>query len=274
MMYKERFIAVIKHNGKILRERNDFVTLPFGSEYSILLKNLESRNAVVSIFVDGKDVLDYNSLIIGSNSSMTLKGFMKGTKVTNKFKFIKKTKDIQDYRGDRIDDGLVRVEFRFEKKEVTEIVKTEYWHRRRSVCPLCGCSPCECYKRRWPDIYWIGGNVKTSDWSDHEYTYTSSFSCNNLNDANTINCFHNSAPADDEGITVKGSKTNQNFSYGSTKELEEQSSVIIIRLQGTKSNGTIIKKPLTVKSKLRCPTCGKKSKSSVSFCSGCGTCLN
>jgi hypothetical protein len=36
MMYKERFIAVIKYNGKVLRERDDVVTLPFGSEYSII----------------------------------------------------------------------------------------------------------------------------------------------------------------------------------------------------------------------------------------------
>ena len=48
---------------------------------------------------------------------------------------------------------------------------------------------------------------------------------------------------------------------------------IIIRLKGESSNGVKIRKAINVKTKLRCPTCGKKSRSSSQFCSACGTFL-
>jgi len=283
MMYKERFIAVIKYNGKVLRERNDIVKLPFGSEYSIMLKNLESRKAVVNVSVDGEDVLDGKKIIVDANSEMELKGFMKGISVRNRFKFIQKTKEISDHRGDRLDDGIVRVEFTFEKKKVTQIVEetkvytTEwpkvwwYW-----TCPSCGTWPCTCSKWWSSDYYYLNNPSNGSG----------GFSCSS-GDSETINCFHSSsdlnnmsftdsgvgAPLDDEGITVKGSKTRQDFSYGHTRELEEESSVIILRLRGINKKGTAVKKPVTVKTKLTCPTCGRKSKSTKRFCGNCGTCL-
>ncbi len=47
MTYKENFVLVVKCKGEILRERDGIVTLPFGSEYSILMKNLDHRRALV-----------------------------------------------------------------------------------------------------------------------------------------------------------------------------------------------------------------------------------
>ena len=40
MVYNEKLVASVKCNGKVLREDKDTVYLPFGSEYSILLKNM------------------------------------------------------------------------------------------------------------------------------------------------------------------------------------------------------------------------------------------
>jgi len=283
-MYKERFIATIKHNGRILRERNGVVTLPFGSEYSLLLKNLESVKAVVDVSIDGKDTLDRKSVIVRPNSSTELKGFMKGTTVTNKFKFINKTKEIADYRGDRLDDGLVRVEFKFEKKKVTKIVEEKripwrYTYPR--VCPCCGFNPCICpHYWRWEDSHfdWSYHDNSSSDFTVFYSNSSDSFApgsnfvkCNLSHTADSM--LDNSAPLEDEGITVKGSKTRQDFSHGWTDTLEESSSVIVIKLRGTKSNGTVVRKPVTVRTRLTCPTCGKKSKSSAKFCRNCGTCL-
>jgi hypothetical protein len=53
MMYSNKLVASIKSNGKILREFNDKVYVPFGTEYSILIKNLNTVRASVNIFVDG-----------------------------------------------------------------------------------------------------------------------------------------------------------------------------------------------------------------------------
>jgi hypothetical protein len=35
MMFSQKLVACIKANGKILREQNGMVSLPFGSEYAI-----------------------------------------------------------------------------------------------------------------------------------------------------------------------------------------------------------------------------------------------
>ena len=39
MMYLQKLAVAVKVNGKVLREVGDTVYIPFGSEYSILIKN-------------------------------------------------------------------------------------------------------------------------------------------------------------------------------------------------------------------------------------------
>jgi hypothetical protein len=118
-MYKNNLVVAIKHNNKVLREKNDRVTLPFGSEYSLLIKNLNSKKVSVNISIDGEDVLDNKSILIEAGLSMELDGFIKGMSAKNIFRFIKKTKQISEDRGDKADDGLIRVEFDFEKEKST-----------------------------------------------------------------------------------------------------------------------------------------------------------
>jgi hypothetical protein len=57
------------------------VTLPFGSDYSLKLKNLESRKALVSVSIDGQDVLNGKQLIVAPDSDALLDGFMDGSEV-------------------------------------------------------------------------------------------------------------------------------------------------------------------------------------------------
>jgi len=46
-MYKEQMVAAVKVGGKVLRENGETVVLPFGSEYSVYLKNLNTVRAGV-----------------------------------------------------------------------------------------------------------------------------------------------------------------------------------------------------------------------------------
>ena len=78
MVFKKNFVAVVKVGGKIMREDNGEVKIPFGSEYTILLKSKDTRKAVVSIEIDGQDVLDRKQLIVYPNSDSELQGFMDG----------------------------------------------------------------------------------------------------------------------------------------------------------------------------------------------------
>ena len=57
MMYGNKLAAAIKVNGKVLREFKDTVYIPFGAEYTILVKNLETKRAIVNIFIDGENVV-------------------------------------------------------------------------------------------------------------------------------------------------------------------------------------------------------------------------
>jgi len=247
-MYKNNFVVVIKSKGRVLREKNGCVMLPFGTEYSILLKNLDSRRAVAKVSVDGENMIN-GRVIIPENSTVELKGKMRGNKVKNRFKFIEKTEQISKHRGDRPDDGLIRVEYWFEQETI------QWLPPIYSIPPM----PIRPYPiKRGPDPWNEPGMT----------TYgNSTVACNYVATSSLT-----ASPPGDEGITVQGSKTRQNFEYGSTGTLETSSSVIVIHLRGTSvRKKKAVTRPITVKTRFRCSTCGRKSKSSAKWCSNCGT---
>src|SRR3990167_3218745 len=112
MTYLEKLVVCIKANSQVLRESDGVVTLPFGSEYSILIKNLDSVRIKVKISVDSADATDGASLIVEPNSSFELERFIRNGNLIagNRFKFIERTPDIEAHRGIQVDDGVIRVE--------------------------------------------------------------------------------------------------------------------------------------------------------------------
>ena len=275
-------VAVVVCNGQILREiRNpgsDDVRLPFGSEYSLRFKNLNNVRAAISVTVDGEDVLDGHRLVLDANETTDLEGFMDGSAVRNRFKFINKTKEISDFRGDRLDDGIIRIEYQFEKPPVR-------------------------YTPRHTSPWWNRGNHGT--WSDNEIYYKGSTTCGfdtpigssgNVLRSREVKTrgdirmqslapeaadFSKSLMDDsfqnqtDEGITVKGSKMYQHYNRTYLGAMEEQTHVIIFNLKGTTGEAKkVVKKPVTVKTKVRCETCGRKFNARTKYCPNCGTCLS
>lgn len=256
MMYKNNFVAVVKCKGKILRERSGgSVYLPFGAEYSILLKNKDARRALVDIEVDGENVMNGHKLIINGNETQDIKGFMRNMRKTNRFKFIHKTKEIQRHRGDRIDDGLVRVTYQFEKQYDRPIVlPPQPWTYNNFSTRKCKGNP-------------------TADWTYYDSNTTA---VNSVHDGSpaAYNCSFNNAPLSDEGITVKGEKITQNYNYGDIGTLESATHTIVLHLKGQTQRRKVVKKAMTVKTKLGCSTCGRKNKSTNKFCHNCGTYLD
>lgn len=256
MVFNNNFVVTIKCDGKILREKNGTVYLPFGVEYSILMKNLSSRKALVEIEIDGKDVLNKSKLIIPPNSTIELERYLKNLQKGNKFKFIEKTQDISEYRGDRVDDGIVRVSYRFEKEkpiEVTERVTEPYPY------PVPYPKPFQPYQPYWTTC------------SNNEATTSRRISVNNSSScSNEVSV--GSMSFSEDGITVPGSISNQEFECGDIGELEDHSHVITLLLRGQIREQEVIK-PLTVKSKLFCDTCGKRNEGNINFCGKCGTAL-
>jgi hypothetical protein len=241
MMYNNKFVTVVKVGGKILREMDGVVYIPFGSEYEIAFKNLHTTKALLSLTIDGEDVLDGHQLIVHPNGDSKVEGFMRGNAVSHKFKFIEKTQEISDYRGDKISDGLIRVSFKFEKPKVDYPFPVFY---------------------RSPFVYRPCNDVYGASFDSARSV---SYSANQPLASSSIN---NSVS--DDGITVKGSASNQSFNTGSVGVMETAEHSMIIQLKGETSKGAI-DAPILVKTKVKCDTCGRVSFAGTKFCGNCGT---
>ena len=96
MMYNNKLAMAVKVNGKVLREfkeGDNFKSyIPFGSEYSIYIKNMNSVRALVSISIDGEDVADGDQYVVNANSTLEIERFMRNGNLNegNRFKFIER----------------------------------------------------------------------------------------------------------------------------------------------------------------------------------------
>jgi len=278
MVYRNNFIAVVKCNNKILREQynkdqnENVVAIPFNSEYTILLKNKNSRRAFVSIEIDGECITNCGDIVVEPNSSLELERFLDDMYSGNKFKFLKKTKEIAEYRGDRVDDGIIRIEYWYEKEKPVfkYYYPQDFYYNQPKINP-------------WEKIGSGLNPPDNSKWYSTKYGSTSSGSdclrSFNTSDtttyySSTINCCssltNNSGFNDSEGVTGKGEVSNQEFSYIYGLEKEDKSEVICIKLCGITKDNKYITKPINVKTKIKCDMCGKTHKSNKQFCDRCG----
>ena len=136
-MYNQKLVASIKSKGKVLREFKDNVYIPFASEYSILLKNLNTVRAVVNVFVDGENAVP-GGLVIDPGRSVDLERWIKNGNLTegNRFKFIERTAAIEDGpRGIKQEDGLIRVEYQFEIPRPVINIADSFWNQHKPYQP-------------------------------------------------------------------------------------------------------------------------------------------
>lgn len=286
-MYKDKFVVAIKVGGKVLRETKDLVYLPFGSEFSVLVKNLNSRRAKFTLDIDGTNVLDGTEIIVDGNSEVEMKRFIRNGNMNegNAFKFIERTAAIEDGpRGIKVDDGVVRVEFWFEKEkpEVKEIIhrhRHDYWwdtyhypYRKTFIGDIYAQGAT--YSSNASSTSASGslanaslGGVARSAVKSKGMTSTRSLSDAPVEVQSAVPMNTN-----DVGITVPGSRVEQKFQTVYGFESEIQSHVIILRLVG-KAGEVQVAAPVTVKAKQKCSTCGHVNKSTAKYCTDCGTAL-
>ena len=267
MMFKNHFVCVVKSpNGKILREKEyngeeSTVFVPFGSEYSLEMKNLDSRRCVVSVSIDGDDVLRGKRLIVDGNSKINLERFLDQLDKGNRFKFIQKTAQISEHRGDRIEDGIIRVEFQYERP-----IQNLYGNSGYVVNKGC-------FGGSLGGASQSGGALRSMSLNANVGAAVGAAAGNDAVKA-SANAINNCcAPASDEGITAKGSVSNQQFSHGYIGALEPEKHVICLKLRGVTADNLVVATPLTVDTKLTCDKCGTTHKSSVNYCPDCGNAL-
>lgn len=241
-MYQNQMAFAIKVNGRVLREQDKTVFLPFGSEYSLVLKNLSNRKACATITIDGEDVV-HGGLIINANSTVDLERYVKEGQLDkgNRFKFIERTEKVEEGRGIRVDDGLIRIEFEFEKQP--------YNHFLRS--PVIGSGQ-------------IFGATGAAD--SFIYTKTLGAYSDSLLSGPTAQV---NASTAEVGVTVPGSVSDQQF-YSTTFNGDGVKYVMIMSLAGERGEQKV-EAPITVKSKLTCTTCKHVNPALAKFCSECGT---
>jgi hypothetical protein len=269
-MYNSKLVASIKANGKVLREFKDTVYIPFGSEYSILLKNLNTVRALINIYIDGDNIVP-GGLVLSAGQEIDLERAIRGGNLTegNKFKFIERTGKIEDHRGVKMEDGLIRVEYQFEK----------IFKRQDGI--------------QWSNTVWqptsmdsyYGGVMRSTTSTPKSITDTvacSDMSCvatsmavgsATINASSTTLQSFNAVPQTETGITVAGSKSEQKFNTVSSFKCEPEKHNIILKLLGETEDNKAIREPITVKAKPKCTTCGKQNKATAKFCSECGTAL-
>jgi hypothetical protein len=318
MVYSHQFVAAVKVNGSILREAAGKVAVPFGSEYAVYLKNLASVRAMARVEIDGTDATEGTWLVLAPNSSMDLERFIRNGNLQsgNRFKFIKRTSKIEEARGIKGEDGLVRIEYKFEKLPDPE-VHTHHYHHHHDY-------PYYPYWPWWNYPYTTWNASYTTSGSSLSNSDNISFSANSLGGASgkgghghgsvlrgkglspamasftksadstptvnvntteslqakglepSVHCFAmqevREASAEEPGITVPGSQSNQSFYSADWFQTEEQTHVLVLRLVGA-VGGKAVTRAVTVKTKAKCQTCGTSNKSGVKFCKECGTSL-
>jgi hypothetical protein len=279
MMYNQKLVASLKANGKILREFKDTVYIPFGSEYSFLIKNLNTTRALVNIFIDGDNVIE-GGLVLNAGQEVDLERYVKNGNLNagNRFKFIERTNAIEDGpRGAKLEDGLVRIEFQFEKPYVPPV-------SRGWITASGGTNQNSIY----PASFNVNGTLRSVDFSQNGQVMAQAASaavdkyCADNGIVNksevhdgmaTMDWMDMNQTVNDVGITVPGSKSTQKFQTTFMGAMEAEKHTIVLKLLGETPDNRPVLKPVNVKMKPKCVTCGKQNKANAKFCTECGTAL-
>jgi hypothetical protein len=286
MMYKKNYVLALKIGGKILRETSESVEIPFGYEYSVLLKNLHGVRATAALSVNGTEV---GTFVVPANGEIEIERFMKNGNMRggNKFKFIERTEQIEEARGIQVDDGLVRVEF---KKEYIQppivwqhssrephyvfpvhLLPRPYWNDNTLTCTSGGLT-----RSAYSGSPLRGMMTNSSSQQRSRGPCGQSAAQNNFSYA-AQNCQIGASSGDAvvaaAGITVPGGISDQQFSIGQWFATEPGSEVLVLHLMGTHGKKKV-ERPVTVDIRPVCQTCQKRSKSNAHFCKHCGTSLH
>ena len=300
-MYQSKLVASLKANGKILREFKDTVYIPFGSEYSFLIKNLNTTRALVNIFIDGDNVIE-GGLVLNAGQEVDLERYVKNGNLSagNKFKFIERTQAIEDGpRGAKLEDGLVRIEFQYEKHPLQDWFAMNRAINNHSTFKSSEYQGVTDRYSKGGDSWLqasgsisqmnVNGALRGVDYSANGSATATAASAaiNNYCDTNGIKTSiadaHDGAATmdwmtmeqtvNDVGITVPGSRSNQKFTTVTMGVMEAEKHSIVLKLLGETPDNNPVTKPVTVKAKQKCDTCGKVNKAHSKFCVECGTAL-
>lgn len=275
MMYESKLVACLKANGKVLREHKDIVYVPFGTEYSVQIKNLNSKRALVKVEIDGTDVSSGSRLVVDPNETFDLTRFIRNGNLSegNRFKFIELTAGVEKHRGIGMEDGIIRIEFQFERS--APVYRPIYDPFKLNMLVKYG-DDLQWGSRYSPNSHYVGTCSTQAYHNDTPGNLRSPAALYGASVANAsvANASVTNASVSDAGITVPGSKSDQRFATIKDFAVDAEKFVMVLKLLGETEMGKLVVEPITVKSKPTCVTCGRVNKAGASYCSNCGTALD
>ena len=284
-MYNQKLVASLKANGKILREFKDTVYCPFGAEYSILIKNLNTVRALVNVYIDGENQTP-GGLVLNAHQEVDLQRSIKNGNLTegNRFKFIERTGKVEQHRGIKLEDGIVRIEYQFEIPRPVLQVNDTSWMNDTHKFRYTGSGSTNTVGTAGSTsgIMNINGMLRTADYSKGETLRAMASGAtaeycatNNIVAQASVHdgmaTMDSYVPKNDAGITVPGSKSTQKFQTAYIGALDPQTHSIVLKILGETPDNELVRKPVTTKHKPKCVTCGKQNKATAKFCTECGT---
>jgi hypothetical protein len=173
----------------------------------------------------------------------------------NRFKFIERTGAVEQHRGIKLEDGLIRIEYQFEMPIINTFDNFRF----------TGSGSTGDYYRPTHDV-WCSTNISASTNTVLRGQSLGTVSA-------TSATMDNYVPQSDTGITVPGSKSEQKFQTTYMGALDPVKHSIVLKILGETPDNELVRKPVTVKTKQKCITCNHTNKISAKFCTECGTSL-
>ncbi len=299
-MFKNNVVISIKVGQNFLPDNESIVQMPFGTEYSVLIKNLNNKPVNIKMFIDGKLNGIEKGFLVKEKESITINSFLDPSfrslnNTCNALKFVNKSPELNSRRVENIEDSLLRFEVEMleeipnslsakDFKDFLKEIKPYDMHEkpqgtrdskpfgREDIYPGVDRMPLG-RKPSFPGIDRMKEypflQKDKSDLNEHPFLYQ-------VGDLNSTNIFHNqpmelfSSNVSMEGLTVPGKKVEQSQLeiMNIIKYKVKESICFVFKLVET--HEVIIEN----KEKKTCSVCNKKYKSKYNYCPIDGSYLN
>ncbi len=255
-MFKQNTVISIKVGKNFLPDNNSIVKLPFGSEYSILIKNLNNSPINVKMYIDGNINGPEKGFIIKEKDYFEINSFLN---TNNALKFINKSKELNEKRIENIEDSLIRFEVDILRENQNNLSFKDFDDliKKTKINPNPFNKPWE-----FPRV----------DLNEHPFLpdKKNGLLGGDYNPYKQVFCTNSVTNYSNEGITVPGNKVEKKEinSFIESKYIKESSFCFIFKLEGTTDSFILEKEKKT------CKVCEKKYKSKYNYCPIDGSYLN